>query len=45
MGFLLSLLGFIDPISKITGQIAGAFAKKIDAQTEQEKVHAEEELY
>ena len=44
MGFLLSLLGFIDPISKITGQIAGAFAKKIDAQTEHERIAADEEV-
>lgn len=44
MGFLISLLGFIDPISKITGQIADAFAKKVDAQTERERIAADEEI-
>lgn len=44
MGFLISLLGFIDPISKITGQIADAFAKKVDAQTERERIEADQEI-
>lgn len=44
MGFLISLLGFIDPISKITGQIADAFAKKVDAQTERERIEADEQI-
>lgn len=44
MGFLSLILGFIDPISKITGQIADAFAKKLDAQTERERIEADQTI-
>lgn len=41
LGFLL---GLIDPLSRITGKIADAYAEKQKAQTDQEKIAADERV-
>lgn len=42
IGILTSLLGFMDPISKIAGKIADAKIAAINATTDKEKIAAEE---
>jgi len=41
LGFLI---GLIDPVSKIAGKIAEAYAAKQRAVTDQEKIHADEQI-
>lgn len=43
-GFLGTLLGFVDPISKIVSKIIDLQAKKLDAATEQERIAVQEEI-
>ena len=44
MGFLSILLGLIDPISKITNKIIDLRIQQANAQTEQAKIAADEEV-
>lgn len=44
MGWLASLLGLIDPITRIAGKIADARIASVQATTDKERIHQEERI-
>lgn len=44
MGWLSFLLGLVDPITKITGQITQVKLERAKAETDQERIHADERI-
>lgn len=43
-GFLTAILPFVDPIARITDKIVDLRAKRLNAETEQKKIQADEDV-